>query len=110
MSDASEEPSSERQGLHDLITLYLEAEESGQTLDRTDWLQRHPEFADDLRRFFADHDRLKQLGAPLREVARPVPAQPPALGETLPFGVRGSGVSLPYRLGYFGDYELQEEI
>jgi hypothetical protein len=45
---------------------FLEADQSGKAGDRGDWVRRHPELADDLRRFFERHDRLARLAAPLR--------------------------------------------
>src|SRR5262245_39752778 len=82
-------PSSDRERrLNDVIAAYLEAVDAGQRPDRDEWLRRHPDLADELRAFFANHDRLAQLGQPLR-----------AMGE-----------SHPERVRYFGDYELLQEI
>ena len=44
-----------------LIARYLASEHSEQTLDRGDLLAQHPELADSLREFFANHDRMKAL-------------------------------------------------
>jgi tRNA A-37 threonylcarbamoyl transferase component Bud32 len=55
--------------LDEVIAAFLEAEQSGKAGDRDEWLQRYPELADDLRRFFEQHDRMARLAAPLREVA-----------------------------------------
>jgi WD40 repeat protein len=52
-----------------LIAEYLEAEQSGAAPEREAWLARHPEEEAALREFFARHDRLRQVGAPLRELA-----------------------------------------
>ena len=52
----------EREGndaLESLIARYLEAEKSGQNLDRDELIEEHPDLADSLRDFFANHDRMK---------------------------------------------------
>jgi WD40 repeat protein len=84
--------------LDEVIAAYLEAVEAGRTPDRGAWLAQHPDLADDLRAFLANHDRMAQVGAPLRalvQVEIPVESSiDPTLG----------------RVRYFGDYELLEEI
>src|SRR3954454_23116267 len=57
--------------------------------DRGQWLARYPDLAPELRRFFANRDRIERLAATVRGGA-------PA---------RGAGGERP-----FGDYELLEEI
>jgi eukaryotic-like serine/threonine-protein kinase len=74
--------------LDSVVAGYLDALASGPVPDRGEWLARHPDLADDLRAFFADHDRLVQLSAPLRD---------------------GAGAP-PDTVRYFGDYALLEEI
>src|SRR5262245_1767934 len=83
--------------LDSVVAEYLDAVASGAVLDRNEWLARHPDLADDLRLFFADHDRLIELGAPLRDVAPPAPME---TSDSFPLGT----------VRYFGDYELLEEI
>jgi serine/threonine protein kinase len=93
--------------LDELIAAYLEAVEAGQTPDRDVWLARQPDLADDLRQFFANHDRMAQVGAPLRAVA-PV-ASPTSAAETLAPAAPATDPLLG-TVRYFGDYELLEEI
>jgi WD40 repeat protein len=93
MTDTSHDPSDRDRRLNDLIAAYLEAAESGRPPDREEWLARHPDLAGDLRAFFANHDRLARMGAPLRALAGEAVQEPPA-----------------GRVRYFGDYELLEEI
>ncbi len=73
--------------LHVLIAEYLGAVETGQTPDREELIRRHPDLADRLRAFFADHDSMVRAAAPVRAAA-------------------GAPPSIPYT----GDYELLEEI
>jgi WD40 repeat protein len=93
MNSTTHDPSDRERRLNELIAAYLEAVEAGRVPDRQEWLTRHPDLADDLRAFFANHDRLARLGAPLRALAR----------------TAGDGGVLG-RVRYFGDYELLEEI
>ncbi|MBI3865769.1 MAG: protein kinase [Planctomycetia bacterium] len=81
--------------LDEVLAVYLRALESGQNPNRDDLLARHPELADELREFFADHDRMNRLAAPLCEPTHVHPA-PAAV--------------LPLNFRYFGDYEVLEEI
>jgi WD40 repeat protein len=93
MNSTTHDPSDRERRLNDLIAAYLEAVEAGRPPDREEWLSRHPDLAAELRAFFANHDRLAQLGAPLRTLAR-----------------TGSDGGVLGRVRYFGDYELLEEI
>jgi len=67
------------------------AEESDEPVSREDLLQKHPEFAEELKRFFADRDQFKRLASPLS-----------------PEAARRN--DLPAKVRYFGDYVLLEEI
>jgi hypothetical protein len=86
-----------------VIAAYLQAADAGQTPDRDELLRRHPNLADDLRRFFADQDQFDRIARPLRgavqgtgtEPTVPTAATAPAVGE---------------QVSYFGDYELRGEI
>ena len=83
--------------LDQIIADYIQAEETGQALDRRDLIDRHPEQADALRGFFADLDRIDRVAAPLRDAD---PTEGPEAGpEDIPPIVR-----------YFGDYEVMEEV
>src|SRR5262245_32264703 len=80
--------------LDEVVAGYLRAVERGESPDRDELLAGHPELADELREFFADHDRMARLAQPLLE---------PTLA---PPGAR----TPPEKFRYFGDYELLEEI
>ncbi len=80
--------------LDEIVAGYLRAVERGETPSREELLARYPELADELREFFADHDRMAHLAQPLFD-ATLAPS-----GNAAP----------PERIRYFGDYELLEEI
>jgi WD40 repeat protein len=98
MSDTAQTLPGPDRRLDSVVAEYLDAVESGVLPDRGEWLARHPDLADDLRAFFADHDRLVQLSTPLRDVTLLPP--PPEAGAAPHSGT----------VRYFGDYELLEEI
>jgi predicted Zn-dependent protease len=58
---SAEQTPSHEQRVDAVLAEYLEAEAAGQTPDRHAILARHPDLADALRSFFADHDRLNGL-------------------------------------------------
>src|SRR5262245_48382408 len=89
----------ERQ-LDEVVTAYLKAVEAGNAPDRDQLLARHPELAADLAAFFAAESHVGRVAAPLRAAADEPTA---GLAEPQP---AGPGT----RVGYFGDYELVEEI
>jgi hypothetical protein len=93
MTSTAHDPADRERRLNDAVAAYLEAVEAGRVPDRAEWLAQYPDLADELRAFFANHDRVARLGAPLRALAGAEPA--------------GGGLG---RVRYFGDYELLEEI
>ena len=127
----------EREGkdaLESLIARYLEAEKSGHNLDRDGLIEKHPELADSLQDFFANHDRMKAVanrdeptippnGSGLDEATMPpglsshedatLPTQPVGDDPTIPPTVGATQSARPSvgdQVRYFGDYELLEEI
>lgn len=75
----------ENGSLTEVITAYLQAVDAGQTPNQDEILARHPELTDELRRFFATQERVREMTEPLRP-------------ET------------PSVAGRFGDYEILGEI
>src|SRR5260370_39097275 len=56
--------------LAEVITTYLQAEGAGAGPDRQDLLAQNADLVPELTEFFATQDRIRQLVAPLRQVAR----------------------------------------
>lgn len=71
MSDPQSTGSLGQDRLNGIIAAYLEAVEAGKAPDREEWLDRHPDFANELRAFFADHDKMKALAEPVAEAPAP---------------------------------------
>ena len=105
--------------LDQVLAEYLAALDAGFRPDRAAILARHPEIADDLRRFFANQDRIEGLAAPLR----PEPIEIDS-SLTVDFGSKPSAADSPTQpappdgdepgigdhIRYFGDYELLDEL
>ena len=83
-----------------VIAAYMLAVEAGEVPVRQELLDRHPEYAEGLREFFTDLDRMDRIASPLR-VAK-------GLDATSELAANGP-TALP-TVRYFGDYELLEEI
>ncbi|MBV9123333.1 MAG: protein kinase, partial [Planctomycetes bacterium] len=108
MSDPSSSPSQREQRVNELLASYLEAAEAGRAPDREAWLLEHAAFADALRGFLDNHDRLADLAAPFRGLTPP--AGPAPLPSTLAYGEAPPSLAPLGRVRYFGDYELLEEV
>jgi len=91
MTTGDPQPIDRERDLDEVITDYLKALQAGPAPDRQELLARYPDLAADLGAFFADRDHLERLAEPVRSAVAPVP--PPGT-----------------RVGYFGDYELLEEL
>jgi uncharacterized protein (DUF2267 family)/predicted Ser/Thr protein kinase len=86
------------------IAEYMAACEAGSPPDRAAFLARHPDLAESLQAFLADHDHIRQATAP---------AASPDDTKTLPPGGAAAPAAASPLLGsikYFGDYELLDEI
>jgi hypothetical protein len=60
LSSAAAAPS-DAPALEDILAAYIQAVEAGASPSREELLTCYPRFADDLRHFFADRDRIKPL-------------------------------------------------
>jgi WD40 repeat protein/tRNA A-37 threonylcarbamoyl transferase component Bud32 len=98
--------SKHEQKLSEVIAAFLEADQSGKAGDRDAWLRRYPDLADDLRRFFEQHDRMARLAAPLRG-ADPTPTVDGSADTQPP---RASEGAAPEARCSFADYEILAEI
>jgi tRNA A-37 threonylcarbamoyl transferase component Bud32 len=99
MSAPEQQTGSYQDPLDAILAEYLQQVESGAVPDREALLARHPEYADRLRDFFADYDRLDCQAGELRLSAdsqRTIDDEP-------------GTAELPL-VRYVGDYELLEEI
>lgn len=82
--------------LQSIVAAYLEAAAAGREFDREGALAAHPDLAEDLRAFFADHELMTAAAATVRGGLAPDDAEGGTAPETFP--------------QLFGDYELLEEI
>src|SRR5579859_2870572 len=79
---AAANESSPEEPIDALIADWLEAEEAGGALEPQEFIGRHPEFAAELKAFFADHGRFRQAAGRVFDSrlpagnADPVPAGP----------------------------------
>ncbi len=105
--------------LERVIAEYLQQVEEGHAPSQDDLLQAHPELADSLKAFFADHRRMRDLAA-LPDLAQDDATLPPSSSPadsgnadddaTISPTRRADAPAVGTRVRYFGDYELLEEI
>src|SRR5437773_10212399 len=88
--------------LHEILAEYLQAVDAGQQPIRDEFVNRHPDLADELRDFFANQDRADELAGPLRPDAE---AHEPTLASDVA-DAPGPGTTVRY----FGDYEPREPM
>jgi hypothetical protein len=92
MSSESSDPRSEQ--LNQIIADYLKVVESGEAPDRDELIEQHPDLAEELKSFFADHDQMKVAGEGIEALTLPprqghtdavsIPAGAPLESPTLP--------------------------
>lgn len=89
-------------GFDSILATLIEADEqaNGQPVDISRWTAQYPQYADQIRSFFATRGKLEAVLGPRGAV------DPEA--ETL--GLTGGEPQSGMRIRYFGDYELLEEI
>jgi serine/threonine-protein kinase len=93
------------------IAEFLEAQANGRPADRAALLGRHPAVRAELEEFFADHDRMQRLSAPLRGLSSshllPSSEDPTLDGQTL------SGALAPrdhVQVERVGKYQIESEL
>ncbi len=67
--DADDAGPDREERLMQVLDAYLQAVESGQSLDRTEWLAQFPDLALELTQFLDEQDRLMRMTEPLRPIA-----------------------------------------
>jgi WD40 repeat protein len=102
-SDTQDYSTGGGQNLQEALLEFLRAVDAGQAPDREEFLRRHPDLADQLRSYFADHDGVDQFVRPLRAGDTPRSEVP-----TVGFTESATHVHAGGRR--FGDYELLEEV
>ncbi|MDA1051420.1 MAG: protein kinase [Planctomycetota bacterium] len=117
MSPSHDDVSRDDPRLNEILAKYLQAAESGEPIDREQIIQTHPEYADELREFFADKSQIDKLaGDAVGKGSIDEPTLPPDSVTRLdvPTLASSASVTVAPRPGtivrYFGDYELLEEI
>ncbi len=65
MMETTDDSGSREKRVDAVIAAYLAAAEAGPAPSEAEWLARHPDLADDLAAFFADHRRLARFAADL---------------------------------------------
>jgi eukaryotic-like serine/threonine-protein kinase len=106
MSAAADSSNHDRR-VDEVIAAYLEAETAGQPANRAAILARHPELASELKSFFFDHDAMRQM-ARSDTNSRPREADPGQAETVAP--ISAAKAAPGFRVRYFGDYELIDEI
>lgn len=88
--------------LESILHAYLQAIDAGRSPDQEELIERHPDFADDLRAFFADQNHMNRFVNSMQKVQ---------VGDVTIDGAGAGGTDDALeRIRYFGDYELLEEI
>jgi serine/threonine protein kinase len=95
--EPSSDPSREAR-LNEALLAYVEARQTGREPDRNQLLATYPDLRHDLEEFFAGHDEVERLAAPLRKGAErdPTPCSHPK--------------DVAQDIGQLGDFRLLREI
>ncbi|WP_425617141.1 SUMF1/EgtB/PvdO family nonheme iron enzyme [Anatilimnocola sp. NA78] len=103
MTESTSERGLREQQLDELIAEYYQAEDRGEPLDQAAFLDRHPDFAAELRDFFADVGKIEQAAAPRS-------FNPVGFSLEGSRSSRGAALHSGTKVQYFGDYEVLEVL
>jgi serine/threonine protein kinase len=113
--NGAKDPQAEER-LGELILEYLDALQAGRPINRESFLRANPGFRGELEAFFAGHDRVERLVAPLREITGPCPDEKAQLsnsdcGQSWPSDAepRPASATAP-ALGQLGEFRLLREV
>lgn len=107
MADQSASKRTDESKLSRVLAEYLEAVEQRLDVSQSQWIERHPDCADQLREFFSGRQLLADLAAPIANAGTSaVDAATMLPGES----ATNPRSAEPFRVRYFGEYELLEEI
>jgi serine/threonine protein kinase len=93
------------QRLNEVLLAYVEGAQSGHRPDRARLLAAHPDLRSELEEFFATHDEVERLAAPLREVVQECSEN---TGSFRP--AEGGHAAEGPDIGQLGDFRLLREI
>ncbi|HZL90102.1 MAG TPA: serine/threonine-protein kinase [Pirellulaceae bacterium] len=111
--------STDADALESAIAEYLEAESSGAAPNRDEFLKRYAAIGTELEAFLDNHDRMRALADPVRQLLAPpagLPVRAPsestldAAEPAAKLAAAGNQAATLPRLGTFGDYELLKEL
>ena len=71
MSVEASDPREREQRLDEAIAAYFEQVDSGRTTTDEEWIERYPEFREELREFFEDRRHVDRFASPLRCAIQP---------------------------------------
>jgi serine/threonine protein kinase len=91
--------------LQDVLQAWLVACDEGRRPDPRQFIAQYPEWADELREFLADQERIDRFAQSMRRLAQTLPPGGNG-GEPRDHSAAAGGGSVPY----LGDYELVAEI
>jgi serine/threonine protein kinase len=98
--------------LNEVLLAYVEAREAGTEPNRAELLAAHPELHDDLVAFFASHDEVERLTAPLRDCRLPIAdcrMDDQGTADNLLATIHNPQSTIP-ELGQLGDFRLIREV
>ena len=107
MTDDSASKGTHESKLSRVLAEYLEAVEQGFDVSQDQWIARHPDCADQLREFFSGRQLLADVVSPAVNAGTSAVNAPTMLPGEPSAKLRSAE---PFRVRYFGEYELLEEI